>query len=315
MQRPIHNEIPLSEIPLTYIRLHFSIRAVDSMQLGKYPAMTIRGGLGYAMQQLACECRSKQHDADCLYAKMYEEKQGETVEDTYIPYVRPFVIHTGVNELHTYTKHMTYQFSITLFGQATKAYDLFILAMQHFGEAGIGEKKSPFTVVEVKAEQHHMSQLVFHQNRLLRIPAPQRIADQPLLPADVYVRFTTPLRLQVQGKNQHVVTLPELFQNIVRRLRSLLYFHCEGYYLPSSVEEVLLRYAERATIEEADFYYVQYKRFSTRQKNMQRIDGTEGSFYAYDLHEVLVQLLLIGQVMHVGKQTVFGLGRYEVSVF
>lgn len=315
MEQAIQSETQLSTMPLTYIRLHFSIRAVDSMQLGKYPAMTIRGGLGYALRDLACECRRKQHDANCLYAKLYEEKQGETVQGTYIPYVRPFVIHTGVNEIHTYKKHMTYQFSLTLFGEATKAYDLFILAMQQFGKSGIGEKKSPFTVVEVTAEQLHLPQLVFHQNRLLRIPSPQRIVDQPVLPADVYVRFTTPVRLQVKGKNQHVVTLPELFQNIVRRLRSLLYFHCDAYYLSEKLEATVMQHVERATIEDEDFYYVQYKRFSTRQKSMQLIDGTEGSFYAYDLHESLVQLLLMGQVVHVGKQTVFGLGRYEVSVF
>lgn len=303
----------LENVPLQFVTLRVAIEADQQLQLGKYPAMTIRGGLGYALRDTACTCREG-HEQTCIYAKLYEEHEGTTSEGEYIPYSRPIIIRTGENTKYTYKQHEPYTFELTLFGDAITYVPELLIALKHFGTKGIGDKKDVFFIQSVETVHPTFPQLIYAQHTMLQRPTPLTL--QHVLRhateenARVCLQFTEPLRLQIQGARQFSVPIDVLTENIVRRLNSLLYFHHNEQTMTDA--GTFIEEAFNAEVEAEQFHYVKYKRFSTRQKQQGYIDGIKGELTVRNVSPALQALLTIGQYVHVGKQTIFGFGAYRL---
>ena len=70
--------------------------------------------------------------------------------------------------------------------------------------------------------------------------------------------------------------------------------------------------AERVETVRARAGWVDWKRYSRRQRRKMNLGGVVGEMtYRGDL-EPFWPLLLLGQLVHVGKATVFGNGQYEL---
>lgn len=289
--------------------LQITITPIHQFQLPSYPAITIRGGLGYALQQVL--------DDEKVYRKLFEELEGEKVDEQYIPYTRPFIIRTGYNGKRLYKKGETFTFEILLFGDAVHYYQYFILAMKLFGEKGIGKEHQPFTIVEVVSLGELIPRKIFENNNLLNaayVLHSQDLEEEKLqLHNCLQLNFLTPVRLKIHGENQSEFGLVEVVDSLLRRLESLLYFHHENCLLNREWKEELIQSALQCNIQNANFRYIAYERFSTRQKQKMFIDGVVGHLIVSEVNDTnLLRLLYLGQYIHIGKQTVFGLGQYKL---
>jgi hypothetical protein len=133
------------------------------------------------------------------------------------------------------------------------------------------------------------------------------------LPADgVTLEFMTPTRLKHKGRwvddgpPFHV-----LLRRLLDRVSSLSYFHC-GQMFEADFRGLIER-AAGVRIARAQTRWEDWARFSGRQKQRVEMGGLVGWVtYSGDLSEYR-PLLALGELVHVGKGTVFGNGRYVVG--
>lgn len=307
----------IATIPVQVARLQFTIQPLEEMHLGKYPAITLRGGLGYALKQTACNCIDT-HEESCIYARLFEEFEGVIWDEQYVPYVRPMIIHTGINHQFTYKKYETYQFEVLLFGEMIQHYDMLILAFKQFGRNGIGDEQQKFRLLQVSSLESMIPTIIYDNGAVYAEPKPLQwdlIQQLPQQPMNVKLTFTTPLRLKVQGEQQYDVSIEVLVDHLLRRMKSLSYFHQQALRVDEDWCAEMIEHAFNVETNHSAFKYVKYNRYSTRQKKHIRIDGIEGHLKLQHVSSNLLALLYVGQFMHIGKQTVFGLGHYQLQLY
>ncbi len=126
----------------------------------------------------------------------------------------------------------------------------------------------------------------------------------------ITVSLRTPLRIRFDGQITDNLEFHVLLRNLLRRIASLSYFHC-GKRLDVDFRGLIEN--SRAVRQTAsDIYWYDWKRYSTRQEEWMSLGGVIGSvLYEGDMSDFMV-LLRLGEYVHVGKGTSFGLGKYEM---
>ena len=300
------------------MRLQISIQPVEQMKLGAYPAMTLRGGLGYALRNVICQCETP-HDVHCAYSKLYEACEGQVVDGEYIPYSRPFIIRTGENTKFLYKKNETYTFELLLFGEAIDYLNSFIIALQKFGDSGIGKEKDMFFVKEIAsidACNGHVK-MIYANKQLIGTPIYNALTLSPTVSQmqQVRVQFTSPVRLKMGGDYVDHMDAVILIDNLCRRLNSLLYYHGNKQQLPATLVSQCVDEAFQAKVVDAQLVYKKHVRISTRQQKDIYMDGLMGDIIFTNVTPLVYTLLSAGTNIHIGKQSAFGLGQYKVQQY
>ncbi|MBB5149083.1 CRISPR system precrRNA processing endoribonuclease RAMP protein Cas6 [Ureibacillus thermosphaericus] len=311
-----------NQIPLKWCHLHFEIVPYQEMSLPSYPAITIRGGLGYELKKAVCTCHQEVCDCEHVqfYRQLYEDQTGIKHESFgYIAYNRPLIIRTRHNFKRKYTKNDSYQFEMILFGKAIQKYRDIILAMRAFGLNGIGEKMEKFYIKQVQSLGAPIPVTVYHDGEWIADARVNKLSDI-VFPFEkkvqkVKIQFHTPTRIQVDGRYQEKVSFDVMIENLLRRINSLLYFH-QNQLLDRDVYEEILNHSKYVEEVIQSYQKVKYRRFSTRQHQEMFLHGIEGwSIVKGSEIHTLLPLLYLGQFCHIGKQTTFGFGEYSIEVW
>ena len=126
----------------------------------------------------------------------------------------------------------------------------------------------------------------------------------------ITISLVTPLRLRFDGHITDKIEFHVLIRNLLRRISSLSYFHC-GEKFQVDFKGLI----ERATLVKqaaSDIQWFDWKRYSTRQEEWMSLGGVTGTIsYEGNISDFML-LLRLGEYVHVGKGTSFGLGRYEI---
>ena len=126
------------------------------------------------------------------------------------------------------------------------------------------------------------------------------------------VNFLTPTRMKHKGQYVERPEFHVLVRNVLRRVSSLYYFHCGERW--ETDYRGIIEAATGVRLAEARTEWVDWERYSRRQQQRMNLGGLVGQVtYEGDLQSFL-PLLVLGQLVHVGKACVFGHGKYEVAV-
>lgn len=126
----------------------------------------------------------------------------------------------------------------------------------------------------------------------------------------VTISLLTPLRLRFDGHITDKIEFHVLIRNLLRRISSLSYFHCGEKF--EADFKGLIEKAKGVRLLKGDIHWFDWKRYSTRQEEWMSLGGVIGTVsYEGDLSDFM-QLLRLGEYVHVGKGTSFGLGKYEI---
>src|SRR5207302_1105493 len=126
----------------------------------------------------------------------------------------------------------------------------------------------------------------------------------------IAIRFVTPTLLKSNGE---IISRPE-FHHILKRLRdrinALSTFFGEG---PIEVDfRGLGEHAEKIRMISAQTEWVERSRTSSKTKQRHELSGFVGEVaYEGSLNE-FVPWLTLGEVIHVGKHTAWGMGQYQL---
>jgi CRISPR-associated endoribonuclease Cas6 len=209
------------------------------------------------------------------------------------------------------------RFGLVLVGKAIDFLPYFIVAFREMGRAGLGRGRSRWHLERVEERALGASRLLYNganeDERLLASPTVQRGLngnETSELGRQVTLRFETPTRLRFDG---HLTDKPEfhvLVRNLLRRLSALATYHCD--FTLNLDYRGLIQRAESVATRHADIKWADWERYSARQDARMSLGGFVGTAtFQGDLAPFQL-FLRLGEVVHVGKGTSFGLGKYRI---
>ncbi|WP_159433738.1 CRISPR system precrRNA processing endoribonuclease RAMP protein Cas6 [Fibrobacter intestinalis] len=185
------------------------------------------------------------------------------------------------------------QLEITLVGDAQNFFSSIIAALDDAGNAGLGKNNIQYKVSDI---------FPTYQQKLSELPEEQ--ATKALL------RFQTPVTLRSQGKFMRQWDTHLFFTTLLRRITNLSAIH----NMPGFNCDVKKIIEQTARIKATAFLVpIARERISTHQNRTINYSGLIGDVLLEGITPELVQILQAGEQLSVGKNTVFGYGRYSIS--
>lgn len=309
----------------------FRLAARDPLRLPPYKGSTLRGGFGTAFKKVVCAIRTKDClqcllKEKCVYSYIFETpppKDSEILRK-YEKAPHPFIIEPPLEDKTEYTPGDSLDFHLVLIGKALDYLPYFIYTFEELGTMGIGKGRGKFELLEVRhgdrtiyqstdkklqsiPDSDFSSSSVFNgQNGSGDFHGLDNFSGDPSLS----LNFLTPTRMIVDGK---LVTEPDfhhLARTLLRRISTLSYFHCDKR-LDLDFKGLIEKAGKVETRDRVTTWH-DWERYSARQDTKMKMGGFVGRVSFKGELEDFMPFIRLGRILHVGKGTSFGLGKYEI---
>lgn len=311
-------------LPTTFpvARYRLECRVTRPLRLPDYGGSMLRGAFGHALRQLACiarrpECPGCPLLDTCPYPAIFAPPAPVAAHKLQrfdsIPV--PHVIEPPPWGSRLLAVGDTLNFHHVLIGRALRELPLIVLAWRRALARGIGAGDGTAELTRLlhcgsdgEQEIHRPENSAIAVHR----PAIPLTGGADPAPTALTLRFTTPLRLQANG---HALP-PEKLQAralllaLARRASLLAEFHGDGPLLDDFSP---LRRAAADVVDEKDLAWRDWRRYSSRQQREMRLGGALGNWRLHGPLAPFLSFLRLGQWLHVGKETAFGLGGYTLT--
>jgi len=249
----------------------------------------LRGAFGYALKKVVCinpsyKCEGCFAKEPCLYYEFYEK------QNSYHTYRFDINIGSGL-----------FDFSLFLFEESCEKLP-YILSALHtmLTEVGLSSSNITFDTCQI-----------FINNKLIYDAGVFELSDTkaqnftpPTPQTTITLDLITPLRIKKNNRFlRDSVDLSDILRSIHQRQRQLCYQ--ESY--------AKLDYIPSYQIVSSSLHHKTLVRKSNRQKSKMNMDGIMGSIQITNLDPQSYNLLKLGEILGVGKQTVMGLGSIRVN--
>jgi hypothetical protein len=318
---------------LSFIRYDIQLAAgPQGLVLPPYKGATFRGGFAGTLQRLVCstgarQCKPCPLKAECPYASVFESgpPPGAEALRNYESLPRPFILEPPLEEKTAYAPGEPLIFCLVLFGRAANLLPYFIIALDEFSRQGIGRGRRPFTVAQVAAVNPLTGERAVVYAPADRVVRPRDLGitgraiwDNALAevagdgPVTAFkISFLTPTRLTFDGQPVRVPEFHIIIRNLLRRVSSICYFH-HGFAYEADFPAIIARAAEIELIENRT-RWLAWERYSSRQDKRVPLGGLVGEAVYGGPAALFWPLLRLGELLHAGKGTVFGQGKFRVE--
>ena len=316
--------VSVEDMQIRYVKLHFTLVIVEDGQLPKSKVSALRGGMGHALLSTNCirdeHCEACDFAEDCLVERMmYPEMK-----------IRPDFMKTKDSEGFVIECEDTREwfqagdelrFNLLLFGRTIVYFNQYLQAFYYFGMQGIGAKHVRFQITKVtNTVGEPLVEGISVYKEKLKIMMVSDYVRYRLTSTDVRnmlnaVRcrlvFHSPLSLKYQGKIQEHFHPNAVFTAIERRLFILNCY--EGKDNRDDKRENEDAVAENLPVMvDEKVWPVKIKRYSGTQNSKVVFKGIKGWCDLEGIDEDLMVLLIAGELLHIGKNTSFGFGKYTL---
>lgn len=310
------NGVPVSilEQALPVARFEFELRQLDALRLPHYAGSMLRGAFGHALRRAACVTR----EPECKPCPLYRSCVFPNVFDTPAPEsnaasqaVNPYVIEGPAMGGHDVAPGETWRFGFVLAGRMLRQMPLVVHAWQRACESGFRQAGSRAELVAVRLQGGDGSRCVYDPavGRLEPFEASRMAA--PVQDRAACLRFVTPLRLQENGRilNEREIDARRILMILARRTQNLLDCHGERE-LKLPLKELAV--AAGGIEAEVRMRRHQWSRYSSRQRQEMDLTGLVGDVILRGDLVPFHELIALGELLHLGKNATFGLGRYQL---
>jgi hypothetical protein len=301
--------------------LTFHCRWTSEAKLPDYVGSTLRGAFGWALKRSTCmlkreKCPTCILNTSCAYAILFATERYETVEQEGAVNARPhplvFQPSQERTEVEQEGKH--WHFSLLVVGRAIEFLPHVIYSVRMMGETGVGmdskrglgrfvlNKVTAGSVVVYDVTTGHIGHAA---TKTLFLSVAEDKTQR------IRVCLRTPLRLKQKNRLQTDLPFHVLIRAVLRRISALENAYGQGE--PDLDYRGLVHRAKEVRIEESTLHWQDLLRYSNRQQQKVSLSGLTGTvIYVGELGE-FVPLLDYAQQVHIGKQTLFGLGRLAID--
>ena len=330
-------------------KFNFEIKAENDVFLPEYKGSTFRGVFGHIFKDVmcishTCECSSCSFDKVCMFKKIFDSPPPANSQKlrNYSAVPHPYIIEPPLDQKNFYKKDEIIRFSLILIGQAISLFPYFAYSFGLAGKKGIGrQKKGKFIITKIINDKDSEILYYYKNDELKSINDSYSIED--FIPESnrenfsVNLKFITPTRIMF---NEKLVSEPEFHmyvRNALRRISNLNFFHClnqqdEGIKKstsnnwpsdnkaldnesPFELELDFNRYIEKSLpiISKKSLKWYSLDRYSNRQKTHMKLSGFIGDLSFEKVPFEYLWIIKLGELVHIGKNTTFGHGKYTVS--
>lgn len=298
---------------IRYVKLHFKIRFREDTWLPMNKVSALRGGIGEMLLRANCirnrDCANCDFEQECivrrtLYSK-FDRKPAFVTKGDSVGYVL---------ECENYEEQFyagdVLGFQLILFGKTIVYFSQFLQAVAQLGFMGIGREHSQYDVISIKNTKGR--ELLDGQDILMEHYEIQLLGEYVryrLAQKEEWegrIRFKTPVTLKHEGNFQKKLTIEAVIPAIFRRMYILDCF--EGLDCQEMHWE-----QEYPRVSEENSRMITVYRYSGTQDQKVALKGVKGDLVLETLPQDLLPVLLAGEIMHIGKNTSFGFGRYHVG--
>lgn len=292
----MHTTLP-ETLPIQRFRL--LARVTRTLELPEFSGSMLRGAFGQVLR------------GSPLYPIVFEPKppeQGEAARYASSP--PPYLIEPPPPGVRRLAIGDPLEFGLVLMGPALKHLPAILSAWATALEEPLGHFQGAASLVRVTDER---GRTIFDSGRMLLPDEDYRVDIAPAPPelAGVTLDFQTPLCLRHKGKYLGVRDLDatQVLRAIVRRVVTACTFSMGTPLEPDyaklfgHIDEIRLASQMRRVV---------WARYSSRQEQKMPLGGLLGRCRLDGPLQTLWPCLVLGQWLHVGKETVFGLGHYRM---
>ncbi len=301
-------------------KYRITITPTTTLSLPPYKGSTFRGGFGHALRRVICvnrgeKCTKCPLKMACIYPYIFETTSPKDEKSKDSPH--PFIIEPPLSEKRHYSRDDKLDLHLILIGQAINYAPYFIFAFEELGRLGIGKDRGKYRAVEVINIGYDRETLIYDGDSHIKddcqmINTINMIHEVSQLNHDrITFRFLTPTRIKYKGKLTKDLNFEVLMRNLLRRLSWLAEIHCDEKW-DLDYKGLISRAKERVTTTHSDLWWHDWERYSLRQDKKLKMGGFLGEItFEGELTEFL-SFLKLGEYLHIGKGTVYGLGKYEI---
>jgi len=310
--RPMLLNLPAT---LAIARYRYTFTITRTLQSPAYIGSALRGAFGHALRRASVP-RGHRPDPKLLqhtpYAHIFEPAPRPDIgiaNSATIP--PPYIIEPAhLDDRRDYPPGSQYHFSLVLIGRARHYLPLISYAWQQaFKTAdGVARGQAELTAIAIEHKDHWQdlydgTRIAEHDNH---ITLPDSVPDR------VTLHISTPLRLQHNGVALGVERLDAqtLLTQLQRRLSLTAQIHLG--ITPEADYSALKTQAAQVESHKSLRWY-DWQRYSNRQQQHMHLGGVIGDWELAGLAPEHARALQIGQWLHLGKNTTFGLGRYTLT--
>ncbi|MHB8626479.1 MAG: CRISPR system precrRNA processing endoribonuclease RAMP protein Cas6 [Aggregatilineales bacterium] len=303
--------------------LSFVVRAEEAVMFGLQPGTALRGALYNSL------CNLFSPDPPLPNADipldpvrgLLEARDDQAVRGRDIP--RAFAIEPPLGEIdNLWNRGQTFEFGISLFGTQTKLIPHIIRAVREMGKAGLGQGRGRFTLLRVDEVNPlaNVRRPLMENNRVSRPTLTMtqvRVHDAGVKRNQdtLTLHFLTPTRLTQQGLVLEQPDLGVLLRRLLERAQALV-----DYYGPTKPQreewQRIWEYAgqigDSAQLVNDQTEWVEIVSHSRQRGRFSPVGGFVGQAIWQGEFQGVIDWLLWGQSLHVGKNTVKGDGWYLV---
>lgn len=298
-----------------YVKLHFTLMFSEGSALPASKASAIRGGMGEMLLRANCvrnrECKGCDFKGECIVQRtMYSQFDR-----------KPDFITMGdsvgyVIECEDYREYYeagdTLEFNLILFGKTIVYFNQYLQALFALGQNGLGKEKTKFVIAQVTNTKGHPIldganvYMKYYEVETLQNYVDYRMRQIAIDGKPQSMVFLTPLTQKYQGAFLQEFQMNAITKSIQRRLYILNCF--EGKDIDDFYKEML----EAPGIVNQKSSEVWVPRYSFRHESKMILKGIKGEIILDDIPDELLELYLAGELVHIGKNTSFGFGRYRL---
>lgn len=323
-------------LQIRYIKLHFFLEIMDDGNMPRNKASALRGGMGQSLLMTNCirdrNCEACDFEEDCLVRRlMYPEMKIRP------PFMKTRDSEGFVIECENYDEWFSrgdiLSFNLLLFGRTIAYFTQYLQAFYNLGMMGLGKDRVRFRVGRVTntkgdilvegndvykenykvmlVEDYVRYRLSSHEFReVYEMPGIcENRSMTDMNGVQFRLLFHSPLAIKYQGQIQNSFLPEAIMSALDRRLYILNCFEGnrenEDYERPAANEHVPSLINQKAYVEKV-------KRFSGTHNAKVAFTGIRGWCDLQDVDEAALTLLIAGELVHIGKNTSFGFGRYTL---
>ncbi len=313
---------------LNITTIEFNIVALENINLPEHPGSTFRGAFGQALRELSCnfanmKCEKCNLNSKCPYSLFFNpfltEKDKLKTSGRFHNKLRPFIIEPAISGKTEYLQGENIKFTINVFGEMKQFIPYIIESWRNLQGKGIGANRGKFLLGNIWIINDILGKSIkiydykdeLVVNKELSISVDDINKQVNLYKEDkVTFIFKSPTLLKYKG--QYIKKSLEfniLMRNLFRRLSTLAAFYGE------EMDIYFKDYLDKATeivIVNENLEWKQWFRYSNKQQQKIDMQGFTGMItYQGDIKQFL-PYLIIAQYIHIGKNTVFGQGNFQV---
>ncbi len=272
---------------MLYTKINF--KALDNnIKLDPFMGSALRGAFGYALKKVVCinpsfKCEGCFASANCLYYDFYEKR------DSYHKYRFDILLNPS-----------KFDFNLYLFEDACEKLP-YVLSAIHKTLSEIG-----FARERRVSDNFRMSvnDKVVYDGKVFTLGGDYtRVFEPKKQSKDIVLEFVTPYR--TKKDNRLLRTAPKLeliLSSIENRANMLQNKKIEKLSFTPTYDE-----------HKQDIYFKELTRLSNRQKTKMQFGGIMGKISYKNLDKKSYDTLKLGEIIAIGKQSVFGLGKIKVE--